>query len=198
MIDLNKTVAGALKESVDMKTTTLVSNKRKKMTIESAIAKKPHIVSVYNVNEANSAELTQPQQNKDLIMSASQQKIRKYDATKIVKTDEIPPLFPPKNPAQERLKSIQQNLRANVTKEVHDSIQVFHSSFGINDSIQSSICDDIDEQMEWESCESPCSFQELENMVVDILMDSAYIVPDTNVFLDSLVSVKNIIEKGLF
>lgn len=121
---------------------------------------------------------------------------------KSVTADEIPVLFPPKNPAQERLKTLQNNLSLNDSQSDHDATRVFGDSFGIESSkpaaaVASSSCENMDEEMDWEPCQdSNYTFQQLESMAVDVLTDSAYIIPDTNVFLDSLASIKTVIDKG--
>lgn len=115
--------------------------------------------------------------------------------------DEISALFPSKNPAQERLKALQSNLSLNDSHSDHDAARVFGDSFGIesNKPSASSRGENMDEEMDWEPCQdSNYTFQQIESMAVDVLTDSAYIIPDTNVFLDSLASIKTIIDKGSF
>lgn len=117
---------------------------------------------------------------------------------KSVTADEVPVLFPPKNPAQERLRSLQNNLALNESQCKHDATRVFGDSFGIESSKPTTtLCENMDEEMDWEPCQdSNYTFQQLESMAVDVLTDSAYIIPDTNVFLDSLASIKIVIDKG--
>lgn len=120
---------------------------------------------------------------------------------KSVTADEIPVLFPPKNPAQDRLRSLQNNLSLNDSHSDHDATRVFGESFGIesNKAAATLLCENMDEEMDWEPCQdSNYTFQQLESMAVDVLTDSAYIIPDTNVFLDSLASIKTVIDKGQY
>lgn len=119
------------------------------------------------------------------------------EAENVANAAEIPALFPSKAPAQERLKSLQNKLSMNESRCDHDAARVFGDTFGIaSANPATTLCDD-DEAMDWEPCQdSNYTFQELESMVVDVLTDSAYIIPDTNVFIDSLASIKAIIEKG--
>lgn len=116
--------------------------------------------------------------------------------------DEIPALFPSKNLAEKRLRNLQNNLSLNTSDCKHNATIVFGDSFGIdgNEQKMTTLPNSIDEEMEWEPCDSnvDCTFQQIESMAVDVLTDSAYIVPDTNVFLDSLASIKSIIEKGWY
>lgn len=82
-----------------------------------------------------------------------------------------------------------------------EALRVFRDTFGMGESVQSShFNDDMDDAMDWEPIEDDpaYSFQQLESMVVDELTDSAYIVPDTNVFLDSLAIIKSISEQGMY
>lgn len=199
----NKAVADSLREMVDPKQSTYNSNKRKKLTTANKIAKKPHTVTKNNNNnvDAETAKSSQPNKNKVSIESAYQQGVCKQSICESNTTDEIPALFPLKNPAQNRLKLLQRHLSSEVSEKDHDAVHVFHSSFGISDIKETTISTDMDEEMmDWESSNngSPYSFQQIEDMVVEILTDSAYIVPDTNVFLDSLASIKSIIEKGQY
>lgn len=120
--------------------------------------------------------------------------------------DDIPVLFPPKNFAQERLRALQTSLCIESGIENssfgrgsdHDATQVFGDTFGIESGNPMATCAaNMDEEMDWEPCEdSTYTFQQLESMAVDVLTDSAYIIPDTNVFLDSLASIRSVISKG--
>lgn len=122
-------------------------------------------------------------------------------ATAAAVDDDIPVLFPPKNPAQERLLSLQNSLTDN-SSEIrcdHDAAQVFGDTFGIESAKPAPSVANMDEEMDWEPCEdSTYTFQQLESMVVDVdvLTESAYIIPDTNVFLDSLAPIKSVIGRG--
>lgn len=122
--------------------------------------------------------------------------------------DDIPVLFPPKNPAQDRLRSLQHSLIVNSNENGsvhnpaqsnpnHDAARVFGDTFGIESGKPPTCGGNMDEEMDWEPCEdSTYTFQQLESMAVDVLPDSAYIIPDTNVFLDSLASIKSVIGRG--
>lgn len=131
------------------------------------------------------------------------------DSTKLVAkrveksatTDKIPVLFPPKTPAQERLKALKNNLSVKESDCDHDATKVFSDSFGIESAKPATLRENMDEAMDWEPCEcedqnSNYTFQQIESMAVDVLTDSAYIIPDTNVFIDSMASIKSIIDKG--
>lgn len=186
LVNTYKSAADSLKclrEMVDSKQSTHNPNKRKKLTTANSIAKKPHTVTKNNNNnvDVDAAKSSQLNKNKNSIESAYQQGVCKQSICEINTTDEIPSLFPPKNPAQNRLKLLQQQLSSNeesvMSEKNHDAVHVFHSSFGISDTKETTVSNDID---------------------VEILTDSAYIVPDTNVFIDSLASIKSIIKKGRF
>lgn len=124
--------------------------------------------------------------------------------------DEIPNIFPSNHPAQDRLNQLQKNLKSNIDPNVqssnqtnqnsNDALQILKSGFGI-DSIDSANAtqQDDDMKMDWEPSfydEATDSFMPLEDIVFKDLNESAYIVPDTNVFLDSLLCIRNIITKG--
>lgn len=158
-------------------------------------AKKHQSVIRCAKNVVDSAKSVEPV-NKALIES-----FRSKNVNKVEKSfrDEIPALFPPKNPAQERLRSIQQGLSSNNNSHIeNDATRVFSESFGIGNVQPKSVSTTVDdEEMDWEPMnDTDYSFQELESMAVDVLTESAYIIPDTNVFLDSLASIKSVIEKG--
>lgn len=207
LVVTNKALADSLREMVDPKLSTQNPNKRKKLTTANSIAKKSHTVTKNNNNnvDVDAAKSGQPNKNKNSIESDYQQGVCKQSICESHTTDEIPSLFPPKNPAQNRLEMLQQQLSSNeervVSEKNHDAVHVFRSSFGISDTKETKVSNDMDEEMmDWEPSNngSPYSFQQIEDMVVEMLTDSAYIVPDTNVFIDSLASIKSIIEKGQF
>ncbi|XP_055297791.1 transcriptional protein SWT1 [Sitodiplosis mosellana] len=200
LVATNKAVAESLKEMVDPKQSTASPNKRKQITVSNVVEKKSHTVIQNNNNDVDSAKSAQPIANKDSIESAYQQGVCKQSANEKHSTDEIPALFPLKNPAQNRLKLLQRQLSSDVNEKNNDALHVFHSSFGIGNTTQTTVSDDMDvDMMDWEPSNnaSPYSFQQLEDMVVESLTDSAYIVPDTNVFLDSLAAIKSIMDKEL-
>lgn len=201
MLTANKAVAEGLKEMLHPKQSTAHLDKRKHSSTTNAVAKKTQTLVMNNNNDVESAKSGEPIDcDKDWIESAYQHDDCKQSANDKQSTDEIPALFPLKNPAQNRLKSLQRQLTLNVKEQSNDALQVFHNSFGIGDTTQATVSDDMDvDMMDWEPCNdtSPYSFQQLEDMVVESLTDSAYIVPDTNVFLDSLASIKSIMDKGL-
>lgn len=189
-------VAESLKELFDSKSST-DSNKRDKTKSRFSDAKKQQNVVKFAKNIVDSAKTVQPV-NKALIESFRSKNVNKVDKSS---QDEIPALFPPKNLAQERLRSIQQSLSSNDSQShiENDATRVFSESFGIDNNIQrKSVSTTVpDEEMDWEPMnDTDYSFQELESMAVDVLTESAYIIPDTNVFLDSLASIKSVIEKG--
>lgn len=202
LMHTNKAVAAIVSKSVVSKPAVPNQNKRTKLMTEH-VAKRPHTVTQCTNNGVDSAKSDkQPIDNKDLIKPVQ----KFHSAQKIEKTpcDEIPTLFPPKNLAQQRLHSMQLKLTGDEEKQRNDVLRVFQNSFGMggsfgmNGSTQTMVAtNDMDEEMDWEPFDDATySFQQLESMAVEELTDSAYIVPDTNVFLDSLVSIKDAIEKG--
>lgn len=198
MVSANKTVAENVLKSFVLKpfvSKPTVSNPHKRTKL---MTERSHTVTECTSNGAGSAKSDkQAFDNKDLIKSV--QKCHSAQEIKKAPSDEIPALFPTKNLAQQRLHSIQQKLSCDEEKQRNDVLRVFQDNFGMGSSIQTATVatDDLDEEMDWEPYdETTYSFQQLESMVVEELKGSAYIVPDTNVFLDSLVSIKDAIEKG--
>lgn len=195
LVHKNKTsVAESLKELVDLKSKTTSSAKINKPKSGFSSTKKAHIIAKSTNDVVDSAKQI------EIRINRSVESIRKKNVNEFDKSteDEIPPLFASKNIAQERLRSLQRNLSVNTTQIDHDATRVFGESFGIENAQHGSTTDNIDEEMDWEPCEDAnYTFQHLESMAVDILNESAYIIPDTNVFLDSLASIKSVIEKGL-
>lgn len=189
---------------LDSKQSTANLNKQKQSTTSNTVVKKTQTLIINNNNDVDAAKSGEPIDcDKDCIESAYQHGDCKQSAKKNELTDEIPALFPSKNPAQNRLKLLQQQLSSDVVKEKsNDALQVFHNSFGIVDTTQATVSDDKDDKdddmMDWEPSNdtSMYSLQQLEEMVVETFTDSAYIVPDTNVFLDSLASIKSVMNKG--
>lgn len=175
-----------------------------KITLPSAkitfsITKKPLLSAKTSTDQVDSAKC-EPNVDKhiplssDVNMQVHEQSVSK---TKNLSPEKLPALFKSKTPAQDRLIKLQ--------KEA--PIAVFESSFGLNGTTQSSISENMDEEMEWEDCgdegadDPTYSFQELEDMVVEVEADSSqsvHIVPDTNVFLDSLAPIKCVVERGTF
>lgn len=101
------------------------------------------------------------------------------------KIDDIPALFSKKS-VQNRLSTIpEQSVPQNGI--LNDAISVFSNCFGFG-GVAASAAMDEDEEMDWQPAEySPR----------DAVGDCTCIVPDTNVLLDSLVSVKSVLEKGM-
>lgn len=210
LIESNMAVTKSVKKMVaDSTHSTSHINKRKKSTVADIILKIPHTVTESNNGDdelqcVGSALSGQPIENKDFIESAYQQNVSKQNVIANQMDDEIPALFPSKTPAQNRLKMLQGKLSSGMDDKNHDALEVFHSSFGIGETKETTFSNNVnddnlgsDDIMDWQPCnnDSP-SFEELEDMAVDIFTDSAYIVPDTNVFVDSLETIKSIIDKG--
>lgn len=181
LIDKNKSaVIDSLKEVKSINLT-----KSKKSTNNAAVVKTSHTTATATATAKRS---------RDEVDSA---KSRTNQIVNCANSDEIPALFPPKTLAQDRLKSLQLNLSVNGCHSEHDAKRVFNEGFGIESDYPATMCDNTDEAMDWEPCpDSNYTFQHLESMAADVLTDSAYIIPDTNVFLDSMASIKSVIEKG--
>lgn len=133
----------------------------------------------------------------DVNMRVNDQKVSQIKSSS---PEKLPALLKSKTPAQDRLIKLQKEASIK-------NIAVFESSFGLNGTTQSTISENMDEEMEWEDCgdesadDPTYSFQELEDMVVEVEANSSqlvHIVPDTNVFLDSLAPIKCIVERGNF
>lgn len=201
LIVTNKTVAENLAKLIDSKSTTS-NDKREKPIIHAT--KRSHTVTKRTTDRVESAKSNkQAIESDDSMVSVSLQYTKQHNAKEVEKTasDEIPALFPSKNLAEQRMTSLQQKLTNGAKKQNVDALCVFRETFGMGDSVQSSNSNaDMDDAMDWESSDDAAySFQQLESMVVEEeLTDSFYIVPDTNVFLDSLTAIKNISEQGIY
>lgn len=129
---------------------------------------------------------------------------------------DIPKIFNLRTPAQNRLTKLRKKLETDINSEMlnveqvnDDTLHIIQNGFGIetqNDVVDagnassSTVQNDDDMEMDWEP-----SFTEdanetefsIEDIVFQDLSKSAYIVPDTNVFLDSLVCIRSIMQKGV-
>lgn len=173
------------------KTTRTTRNDKPKLAFTSA--KKLHFVAKSSKDEVDSAIST------EIMASRSKKFMQNESITGNDKSTRyaIPPPCSSKNIAEERLHSLQLSLSLNAIDR--DSSRVFGSSFGIDNAQHSSVSNNGDEEMDWEPCDDAhYTFQQLESMAVDVLTESSYIIPDTNVFIDSLASIKKIIDKGKF
>lgn len=181
--------------------------KKRKSSIENLSAKKPCTSAKASGDQVDLIKSSQIVQNSDTTSVDVQLRVRKQSITKIKNStpEKISTLFTSsKTPAQDRLDTVRRNALTNMNER---DATLFQNSFEVSNTTQSTDTDNnMDEEMEWEDCgetvdELTYSFQELEDMVVEVLADSsnsAFIVPDTNVFLDSLAPIKCVMEKGLF
>lgn len=174
---------------VDSNSKTTGSTRNVKPKRRFASHKKPHIVAKSTIDVVDSAKSSKTSNSAKLFQNESITKVDKSTQ------NAVPPSFSSKNIAQERLASLQLSLSINNVDP--DASLVFGAGFGIDSAQLSSVPDHMDEEMDWESCDDAnYTFQQLESMAVDVLTESAYIIPDTNVFVDSLASIKSVIEKG--
>lgn len=191
-----------VREMVDKQTKHSDNNKRLRMhSVNSIGAKKQSTTAKNDVLDS-----VKPIQTvDDSILTRNVLEINKQSIPQAqnVSPDKIRVLFSSKTPAQDRLKSFQPNASVNGNGKSlsFNALNVFHSSFGVSDSTNTTVSDSMDEEMEWEDCveDSNYTFQQLEDMVVEFFNDpsqSAYIIPDTNVFLDSLAPIKCVMDKG--
>lgn len=116
-------------------------------------------------------------------------------------SDEILSLFPPRTPGQNRLDRLRHSLNSENANTPSESAQhaltIIQSEFGLSSAASPNLCNhnatiDEDEPMDWEPCDV---FEEVENFVYNE-SKHAYIVPDTNVFLDELPCVRDTIQRG--
>lgn len=126
---------------------------------------------------------------------------QKPSVNHINSSDEIPSLFPPKTPGQNRLDRLRHSLNnsenANTPSEsAQHALTVIQSEFGLASTTLPNVSNCIaageDEPMDWEPCDV---FEEVENFVYNESMH-AYIVPDTNVLLDELACIRDTIHSG--
>lgn len=120
-------------------------------------------------------------------------------------SDDIPSLFPPKTPGQDRLNRLRLTLQPeNKFKSLNNesaqhALSVIKSEFGFssettdNNNQKANTSTDTDEPMDWEPCDI---LEEVENIVVREEFSQSYIIPDTNVFLDELSCIRDIIHNG--
>lgn len=128
----------------------------------------------------------------------------------------IPKIFDLKTPAQNRLTKLRKKLEADINSEMlnveqvdDDTLHVIQNGFGIetrSDVVDagnvslSTVQNDDDMEMDWEPSFTEDANQtefSIQDIVFEDLSESAYIVPDTNVFLDSLVCIRSIMQKGV-
>lgn len=129
---------------------------------------------------------------------------------------DIPKIFDLKTPAQNRLTKLRKKLEADINSEMlnveqvnDDTLHVIQNGFGIEtqsdevdarNSVFSAVQNDADMEMDWEPSFTEDANQtefSIKDMVFQELSESAYIVPDTNVFLDSLICIRSIMQKGV-
>lgn len=203
-----KVIAESVKDLVGKITTTTNSNnKQPKTSTVINSAKKPLPVTKCSGDTVDSAKTAKPVENNCSSEVSSPLRTRQQTAIKITipSPDKIPSLFPSKTRAQDRISILQHSASAEPSNKDPFAIDVFQSGFGMSGNNDETGTAKMDEEMEWEDCgeyvdDSTYSFQQLEDMVVDVMSDpneSAYIIPDTNVFLDSLAPIKRVMEKGL-
>lgn len=112
----------------------------------------------------------------------------------------IPNIFAPKAPAQDRLKRLQNRLNddkqigcdvAMKKTDLSDAVDVIRNEFGIDGDWEMSGAlnepNDHCDEMEWETSNA-------EVIILNRSSDLAYLVPDTNVFLDSLRCLERAID----
>lgn len=189
----NKKIAESVRELVRTKSSL---NKIKNATIVGDIDKKPCTVTNTLYDKTQSFE-----NNIDVHEFVNVKKQISHTAIPTIH-DEIPALFPLKTPAQDRLKTYHQKNATPSQKKIAD-MSVFHKSFGIGDISNSSALEDSDEKMDCDELmecddDDTYSFDQIESMVIDtIVADSAYIVIDSNIFLESLTPIKQIMDNGM-
>lgn len=127
---------------------------------------------------------------------------QKIETNALHSTDEIPVLFPPKTPGQDRLNRLRFSLdpdnqdKPMTNASTQHVLSVIQSEFGLStgtsDNNNQSTPMEEDEPMDWEPCDI---FEQVENTVYNELK-KPYIVPDTNVFLDELSCIRDTIHSG--
>lgn len=139
--------------------------------------------------------------------------------SKTESTADIPTIFGLKTPAQNRLTKLRKKLEADINSEMLDveqrndeTLHVIRNGFGIKtqsdvvdagNTITSTIQHEENMEMDWEPSftedanQTEFSLNFIEDIVFKDLSESAYIVPDTNIFLDSLDCIRSIIQKGV-
>lgn len=203
-----KVFAENLKDAYDQQASVRNNNKRPKPPNVNIIAKKTCTSAKVPADEVDSAKCANVVKNNEMFSIANQSLARNQNALKIENAtqEKMPALFPSKTPAQDRLNTFPRSVSTDVNgKSQKQALDVFHSGFEISGGAEPTVSgDNMDEEMEWEDCgvdDATYSFQQLEDMVVEVLADtsdSAFIIPDTNVFLDSLAPIKCVMEEGAF
>ncbi|XP_031628221.1 transcriptional protein SWT1 [Contarinia nasturtii] len=188
----------AAKLMANSKSTSTSPNKRKKISISKSLFIVP------SRDKHQTMDFVPSFVNKDTIEVDCEQDVRQHCVdTHKHSSDDIPTLFPPKTPAQDRLNKLQPKklpATSSPSQKNNDLLSVIYNGFGIETPVVDNSVEqmDCDEMMEWDDDET-YSFEQLESMVIDIVStDSAYVIPDTNVFLDSLQPIKRIIEKDQY
>ncbi|KAJ6648869.1 Transcriptional protein SWT1 [Pseudolycoriella hygida] len=126
--------------------------------------------------------------------------LNENNVTATDKSDEIPSLFPPKTPSQDRLSRLRNSLNSQNEKKPpnddtsHDAVKLFKFEFGFlsnERNVPPAAANEM-EAMDWESCEV---FERVEKNSCNKLV-SPYVIPDTNVFLDDLSCIKETIHRA--
>lgn len=120
------------------------------------------------------------------------------NATK-TSVEEIPRLFPPNTPGQDRLNRLRnslnpQNENNTINNEsTRHALNIIHNEFGLcnDNNVHPTLGED--EPMDWEPCDI---FKSIENTVYKDFVNISFIVPDTNVFLDDISCIRNTIHRG--
>lgn len=119
-------------------------------------------------------------------------------------SDDIPSLFPPRTPGQDRLNRFRHSLNPNNDSKPPDNesaqhaMNVIQTEFGLSTSLphdnnQNATIEE-DEPMDWEPCDI---FERVENIVYnDIKNPYIIFVPDTNVLLSELSCIRDTIHRG--
>lgn len=166
-----------------------------------------------NNSEQKRQKLVIPTKKKSAAVVSS---IIEHIENKSESSADIPKIFHLKTPAQNRLTKLRKKLEANINSEMvnveqvnDDSLHVIQNGFGIGNQLDvvdarnvstSTVQNDDDMEMDWEPSFTEDAKQtefSIEDIVFEDLSESAYIVPDTNVFLDSLVCIRSIMQKGV-
>lgn len=168
------------------------------MTVDSNKSYKPDTVRKTHLN-------TKPRNinsDKSLVLKKPHL-IRTNTVKPTLSTEEVPCIFPPKTPSQDRLNRLRNSINPPIENELLKNVPTHHAhalnvirnEFGLSDNNNDdvNVTLDEDEPMDWEPCDI---FEKIENIVYKNIIDLAYIVPDTNAFLDGMSCIRDTIQRG--
>lgn len=170
LVNKKKLTARPFKEMVSINPSNKISTAQAiKFSVGNIRDKEPHTVTKSAKHHVDFKQIVQEFKNNNMIGNHA--------------VVESLALFKSKNVAEDRLRKLKQELTTNQSVNGNDEDCVMDARANI---------EAIDEEMEWDPYNESMDVDD-----ADVLLDFTYIIPDTNVFIDSLELIKSLAEKGL-